>query len=311
MPERTGQILKLACLALAAWLVCKLAGVALRAGSLARVAIPALPTLASDTNAPAGDRDGATHATKSAATATNPPAGPVTNALTSKTVTNAGSNLVAAVQTPGPARPANGATTSFTARVALPAASTNAIVPAIASHAVAATGSNASSSASATNDPASAGLTTNLSGDATNPASNALARAGAGRKGTDAPPPGAMAMTGPRVWPALPGMPGKPPPPLPPEIKARVDRIYESQLLGQIIRVPLSLLGIAGDFAIIRTPTGQTGLVKEGDSVGDVKLLRIGINRVLVEQGGQKKELMIFNGFGGTSLLTNENTTTQ
>jgi hypothetical protein len=53
-------------------------------------------------------------------------------------------------------------------------------------------------------------------------------------------------------------------------------------------------------------------LVKEGDSLDDIKLLRIGINRVLIDQGGQKKELMIFSGYGGDSLLpkdsTNENT---
>lgn len=144
---------------------------------------------------------------------------------------------------------------------------------------------------------------------ATNSTSNVLAKATSGRKGTNAMPPGATAMAGSRMPPGVPGMPGKPPHPLPPEIKARVNRIYESQLLGQIIRVPLSLLGIAGDFAIIRTPTGQTGLVKEGDSLGEIKLLRIGINRVLIQQDEQKQELMIFNGFGGTSLLTNENAT--
>ena len=33
-------------------------------------------------------------------------------------------------------------------------------------------------------------------------------------------------------------------------------------------------------------------------------MLRIGTNRVLVEEGGVKKELMIFEGAGGVSLLT-------
>ena len=37
--------------------------------------------------------------------------------------------------------------------------------------------------------------------------------------------------------------------------------------------------------------------------LADLKLLRIGINRVLIEQDGQKKELMIFDGYGGDSLL--------
>jgi hypothetical protein len=98
---------------------------------------------------------------------------------------------------------------------------------------------------------------------------------------------------------------GAPLPPLPPEIKARVDRIYESEILGQAMRpLPAGLLGIAGEVAFLRSASGQTGMVKEGDSLGDLKLLRIGINRVLVEQGGEKKELMIFEGYGGTSLLS-------
>ena len=62
-------------------------------------------------------------------------------------------------------------------------------------------------------------------------------------------------------------------------------------------------VGIAGNVAFLRSPTGQTGLVKEGDELGGLKLIRIGINRVLVEQEGQKKELTLFNGFGSESLL--------
>ncbi len=65
----------------------------------------------------------------------------------------------------------------------------------------------------------------------------------------------------------------------------------------------MALLGIAGNIAFLRASNGQTGLVKEGDSLGDLKLLRIGINRVLVEAEGQKKELMIYSGLGGESLL--------
>ena len=93
-------------------------------------------------------------------------------------------------------------------------------------------------------------------------------------------------------------------PDLPPSILARVDRVTDSEILGPIMRpLPMALLGIAGDVAFLRTPTGQTGLVKEGDSLGPIKLLRIGTNRVLIEQEGQKKELMIFSGFGGDPLL--------
>jgi hypothetical protein len=119
-----------------------------------------------------------------------------------------------------------------------------------------------------------------------------------------------MAMAGMNSRP--PGMPGgrTPAPELPPEIKARVDRIYESEMFGQIMRpLPMALMGIAGNAAFLRSPSGQTGLVKEGDSLGEIKLLRIGINRVLVEQDGQKKELMIFEGYGGESLMPKERET--
>ena len=119
-----------------------------------------------------------------------------------------------------------------------------------------------------------------------------------------------MAMAGMSSGP--PGMRGgrTPAPELSPEIKARVDRIYESEILGQVMRpLPMALMGIAGNSAFLRSPSGQTGLVKEGDSLGEIKLLRIGINRVLVEQDGQKKELMIFEGYGGESLLPKEKET--
>lgn len=68
----------------------------------------------------------------------------------------------------------------------------------------------------------------------------------------------------------------------------------------------MALLGIAGNDALFRAPSGQTGLLKEGDELGGVKMLRIGTNRVLVEHEGQKKELMIFSGFGGETLLPKE-----
>jgi hypothetical protein len=109
----------------------------------------------------------------------------------------------------------------------------------------------------------------------------------------------------------MPGMVGgKAPAELPPAIRARVDRIYESELFGMVMRpMPAGLMGIAGNSAFLRSSSGQTGLVKEGDSLGEMKLIRIGINRVLVEEKGEKKELMIFNGYGGESLLAKQNDT--
>ena len=91
---------------------------------------------------------------------------------------------------------------------------------------------------------------------------------------------------------------------LPLPILARLDRITESEILGPIMRpLPIALLGIAGDVAFLRAANGQSGVVKEGDSVGTLKLVRIGINRVLVEEDGQQKELTIFSGYGSESLL--------
>lgn len=91
---------------------------------------------------------------------------------------------------------------------------------------------------------------------------------------------------------------------LPPVIQARVDRITESEILAPVVHpMPAALIGIAGERVFLRSSSGQTGMVKEGDELGGMKLLCIGTNRVLVEEGGEKKELMIFAGMGGDSLL--------
>jgi hypothetical protein len=107
----------------------------------------------------------------------------------------------------------------------------------------------------------------------------------------------------------MPGMPGMGAVALPKEIQARVDKIVDSEMFAPVMRpLPMQLFGIAGDTALLRTDGGQSGLVKEGDSLGGVKLMRIGINRVLVEQNGNLKELMIFDGYGGESLMPKTNT---
>ena len=130
-------------------------------------------------------------------------------------------------------------------------------------------------------------------------------------KSTNSTSPSAIAMNGMNFNPSSMRGGGKATE-LPPEIKARVNRIYESELFGMVMRpVPMGLLGIAGSSAILRSPSGQTGLVKEGDSLGELKLLRIGINRVLVELDGKKSELMIFDGYGGESLMPKEKETSK
>ncbi|HEV2329013.1 MAG TPA: hypothetical protein VGY56_09530 [Verrucomicrobiae bacterium] len=89
-----------------------------------------------------------------------------------------------------------------------------------------------------------------------------------------------------------------------PAIQASINCITDSEILGPVVRpLPMALLGIAGKVAFLRTPDGVTGLVKEGDELGGIKLLRIGINRALIEENGQQKELIIFDGMGGETLL--------
>ena len=90
-----------------------------------------------------------------------------------------------------------------------------------------------------------------------------------------------------------------------PEIAARVEKIKESQVLGQVMRPPpMALIGIAGPDVLLRGPNGQTGIVREGEELGGVRILKIGLNRVLVEHEGKTNELTLFQGFGSESLLS-------
>jgi hypothetical protein len=141
---------------------------------------------------------------------------------------------------------------------------------------------------------------------------NAAAIVAAGPSGPNANahtrPPRHWRMGGPMAG-FMGGMMGGPPMAvkLPGPVQARVDRIKESEILGPVPHpMPMALLGIADDDAFLRAPDGQTGMVKEGGELGGIKLLRIGTNRVLVEQDGEKKELTLFSGFGGDSMLPQE-----
>ena len=107
--------------------------------------------------------------------------------------------------------------------------------------------------------------------------------------------------------PGRPGRGGPPGPALPPETQARLDRVIQSELLGPVMRPPpMALLGIAGQDVLFRGPNGQTGLVREGGELGGVQIVRIGTNRVLVREGTELKELTIFGGIGGESLMPKE-----
>lgn len=128
-----------------------------------------------------------------------------------------------------------------------------------------------------------------------------------------ASPPAAFAVGAPFGFPGLMAPPGLalggPGPTavaadLPAEVRARLDRVYESELLGPVVRPPpMALLGIAGKDVFLRAPNGQTGLLREGEELGGVKLLRIGTNRVLVEHEGRQQELTLFAGLGSEPLL--------
>jgi hypothetical protein len=143
-------------------------------------------------------------------------------------------------------------------------------------------------------------LATNLADAGTNIASRPQPKM-AGPNSTLTPPVAGMNLNQP------PGIRG---PDLSPAMQTRVSKIVDSEILGPVMHpLPMALLGIAGDVAFLRSASGQTGLVKAGDSLADLKLLKIGINRVLIERNGQKEELMIFSGYGGDSLLPTQKDT--
>ncbi len=121
-----------------------------------------------------------------------------------------------------------------------------------------------------------------------------------------------MPATQPKPMTGLPGMPpamGGPmgrgqPATLPPSAQAWVDQVKDTEVFGPVPRpMPMALLGIAGEDVFFRAPNGQTGVIRKGGELGGVKLLQTGPNRILVEHEGQKKELTIFSGIGGETLM--------
>jgi hypothetical protein len=328
MRERLEQVLKIICVVLALVLVVKLVRAVGDVNSLAGVVVPEMPSLPADTNAPV------TLAAKGPAKPGTNAAG--TNAIGATNVSKT-NGLVVAKDTNGVPLPAGQDIGSNAAAVevatepaatnkvrkhkagtnitAVELAATNLVGTNISVAELAGTNSAATNLAGmhpiATNIAAGELVGTNMAGTniaamkligGTNLAAVDLAKAGntnsvSAKKGSAKKPP---------MMPPMFGGPtmGMKAASLPPDVQARVDRVTDSEIFGPVMRpMPMALLGIAGNMAFLRAPSGQTGLVKEGDSVGEIKLVRIGVNRVLVEQDGQKKELMIFSGFGGESLL--------
>jgi hypothetical protein len=302
MRDRSEQILRITCLTLAALVVLQLIHAGFQVNPLAGVKIPAVPAL--ETNSVASSA--AVPMTKMGTSGqTNLPM------LTSKETNPIATNVVMPVETNSLAAQTNQALSSnpatvvkiemtnssgvAAAKIQTPV-SVNATTETSAGTNLVST--NAVAQMTASNNPAAG----------TNPDVTGAAKI----SGSNLPPAMAMA-EGMRVGgsPMMMGMPGNAPK-LSPEIQARVDKIVNSEIFAPVMHpMPMGLLGIAGETAFVRTASGQTGLVKAGDSLGDLKLLKIGINRVLVEQDGKEQELTIFNGYGGDSLLTNQDKITK
>jgi hypothetical protein len=287
MLERSEPVLKVVCVALAALLLFQVGRLVVGRNPLGHLNIPAVPTLPPDTNAPAS--------------------GTGTNSLAALGAGKIGTN-----------------TTQRGAQIAR--VTTNAP----SGHESGKTGTNAPPSVSAhrgTNPPSpiaaiKSGTNSTELHSGTNE-TKTVARPDSARTNLSATPSGAI-KRGPGTSAGLPpemaamgmGTSGRPgaitAPELPLPIRARIYGITDSEILGPVIRpMPMALLGIAGNVAFLRAANGQTGLVKEGDSLGGLKLLRIGTNRVLVEDDGQKKELTVFSGYGGESLLPKQKENSQ
>lgn len=309
MRDRSEQILRIAGLTLAALVVLQLIHAAFQVNPLMGVKIPSVPVLETNSNSTAGSSQ-----------KLNPPAANLAvMAATNKIMTSASSNLAMVHK--------SGGTNSISTNVVTQAATNNNSMATTETPVVATMKTNTNSTAS----PASGKETqstnsvavqieaeTNLHSihstnmvvrmaSTNNPLANTNSTAGgAVRISRGNLPPGMMAAGGMRMGgiSMMPGMPGNAPK-LPPDIQARVDQIVNGEIFAPVMHpMPMGLLGIAGETAFLRSGTGQTGLVKVGDSLGDLKLLKIGINRVLVEQDGKEQELTIFNGYGGDSLLS-------
>jgi hypothetical protein len=297
MRNRRERILKLSCLLLGTALALQLARFILAGDPAKGLVIPTLPSLPPELEAQTTKVTNAPVAKSTNAPGSQVSAKPNTNS--SAPADNSNSVPVAEMKKPAPAGQAlSSPETNFSSAKEVSSSRSNSVADSSVNAKPSGSGET-----NGTIVAKSAVTSTNLP--------DALARAGKGTNTTDtvaglktgtntnvsisgrpnALPPGRMAM-------------GGKPPELPAQIKERVDRITQGEILGQIIRpMPMALLGIAGPHAFLRSPDGQMGMIKEGEKLGNLKLLRIGNNRVLVEDEGEKKELSIFAGLGSETLM--------
>jgi hypothetical protein len=310
MRDQLERIVKIVCIALAALVIFQISRAIVRTHSLARVTIPEVPSLSTNSTAHVEKKNipGATIAKtiKSGTNVQNHAAG------------NHETNLVSSISS-------EKAETNLHATIPAAESNTNAVVVENVESLKTNSPALLASAKTETNlaQPAVLTLETNTSVATKSPEKSTNSVAANVEKNSHASlHPGTNAVShlpaallasmnshshAPMI--GMPVIPGKLPD-LPMDVKARVNRIIDSEILGPVIHpMPMALLGIAGNFAFLRGPNGQTDLVKEGDSLGSIKLLRIGINRVLIEDGVDKKELTIFSGFGGETLLPKEGNT--
>jgi len=297
MRDRREQFLKLSCLALGALLAFQLARFIIAGDPAKGLVIPALPSLPPEPDAQ--NVKGTNSVTAKGAGKTNAPAVEAV-VKTGTNSTGSGGQTNSNVKIEGEK---NGV------EVGLKTPNSNSIAARGASQTLTTSAVIKAALIVATND------TNALPESSTNRQSNSLPSIALGRKGTNVLSSAGGAKSGTnsdvlrassRTNSAPPGrmaMGGKPVE-LPAEIKERVDRITQGEILGQVIRpMPMALLGIAGPHAFLRSADGQTGMIKEGEKLGSLKLIRIGNNRVLIEEEGEKKELSIFAGLGSETLM--------
>ena len=280
MFDRFEPALKAVCLALAALLVFQCSRLVVHRDPLAKVTIPAVPALA---GASTGDK------------ATN------SVPVSAKAGTNAN-----AVRAGGAESVAVKAGTNTTSKPSPTRTDTNALM--------AATPAKLGTNPAAVEISAKTGTNGAPAGEPGKGATNSVAKRASGKPGTNSGDAVQMAAArsngsrparaGGRSGPGGPGGPGAALQDLPEDARKRVERIYQSEIFGPIQRpVPAALMGIAGDMAFLRTSSGMSGMVKEGGELGGMKLLKVGVNRVLVKEGDEEpREMMIYNGFGGESL---------
>jgi hypothetical protein len=291
--QRAELALKILCLFLAGVVLFELKGVVVRWNPFRGATVPDLPALTVATNNPPGVAHGTNLLATTDLKGTNgAPHSAATNVVQSGTATN-----INHLPPPMLAENKTNHGTNLSVHVEPPVTATNAMTNAIAKTDAPPSATNFASAMISTNGGTNLLLSSTASG------TNATSKSKKKKSGASPMPDMAGMNFG------SSGPPGKHGPDLPPAVQARISKITDSEILGPVMHpLPMALLGIAGDVAFLRSDSGQTGMEKVGDTLDDIKLLRIGVNRVLIEQNGQKKELTMFSGYGSDSLLQNDST---